>query len=109
MEELEDPVFNLIGWYTQYLARQKPFDWDVELSEHAKQGGSSQLPKEQHVCAHDHDLVGCSRDSNTGGINPVVNECSEVMMDDLPDLIALSDDDDEEDDYRRSDINNELI
>ena len=103
---LEDPLFDLIGWYMQYLERQR-------LS--VPHVGEADLPSgatSQHRCSSRHQFVGCSRWPTTAEDHWQDEESSVASAtgkhDDLPDLIALSNSDDsDEDDYRNEALNNE--
>ena len=103
---LEDPLFDLIGWYMQYLERQRssvPHVGEADLP-----GGATS----QHRCSSRHQFVGCSRRPTTAADHWRDEESSVAAAtgthDDLPDLIALSNSDDsDEDDYRSEALNNE--
>ena len=87
-DQLEDPAFDLIGWYIHVLAQRSQFDW---------MSGYGNVP-EPHSCPATHTLQGCNPADNT---NSQESEMGEGSQDDLPELIALSEDSDD-DEYQRA-------
>ena len=99
LEQLEDPSFNLIGWYMQYLDGWSQRDWRDECVSTDEE--DNQMSK-THTCSHDYPLVGCGMANSQEKTEPSTGQ-DEAIYDDLPGLIALSDDD-EDDDYREKDL-----
>ena len=90
VSKLEDPLFDLIGWYMTYLAQhQNP----RELEEDSKYPMAS-----PHDCPPAHLFIDC--DPPALITEPMQADIPEDEYDDLPGLIALSDDLDDDDNYR---------
>ena len=84
---LEDPAFDLIGWYMQRLASQ----WSARQHENP-----SDLP---HECPRDHLFAGCVGEEGTSSDEGEAK--TPLEDDDIPELQSVSmTDDSEEDDYR---------
>ena len=79
---LEEPLFDLIGWYMHYLSTISQHDWRIE---------------EPHTCPEDHPFHGCSKEDLVE---------TQEDHDDLPELQTVSNDSDDED--RRNEMNDFL-
>ena len=89
ISRLEDPLFDLIGWYMECLVEQRS-------SEAINEGGNGRdLP---HTCSPEHPLAYCCLPES-----PIASESIEEdesvdtdELDKLPDLLSLSDEEDDE-------------
>ena len=87
VSSLEDPAFDLIGWYMQSLASQ----WSARQHENP-----SDLP---HECPRDHLFAGCVGEEGSSSDEGEAE--TPLEDDDIPELQSVSMTDDlEEDDYR---------
>lgn len=82
IEQLEDPCFDLIGWYMQQKAK---IPWQPpSIQSQITASGSS------HTCWQDHGIVECPLDESNVECLPQENEESEDIYQDPLSLIALS-------------------
>lgn len=93
VEQLEDPLFNLIGWYTQQKAKMP---WKPTVNGAAS--GSS------HACWQSHVVVKCPLNDNCSEDLHRKDEGQEDIYQDLPGIIALYEDSDEDDDYQQEEL-----
>ena len=85
---LEDPSFDLVGWYIEFLSLQDIHEYKNQLLFPVHRCPNNHLPAECGLAATVHDLKPAHfhpEEDDEGG-------------DDLPDLILLSDSEDEDDD-----------
>jgi hypothetical protein len=92
-DQLEDPMFDLIGWYMQVLAQRRRFNWATEHDD--------TTAGDTHSCQADHSFEDCSLTAGPSNLEPAMEAPDEGSQDDLPELLALSDDSDD-DDYRQT-------
>ena len=78
---LEDPSFDLVGWYIEYLSQRDLYEQENDRRPTCRE------------CTGGHSFVGCSN-APMMPIPKVVDESSGLDDDDCPDLIPLSDDND---------------
>ena len=94
VSSLEDPLFDLIGWYVENLASQ----WSAR-----QEGDSSNSP---HECPQSHLFAGCIRKESSS--NDEGEAEAPTDDDDIPDLQSISmTDESEEDDYRSEAVKDE--
>ena len=96
IERLEDPYFDLIGWYMQQKA-QMPWQ-PLSIQNQITASGSL------HTCWQDHEIVECPLDENVMECPPQENKVSEDVYQDLLSLIALSEDSDENNEERQEEL-----
>ena len=89
---LEDPLFDLIGWYMQHLSRPQEVSSDDDAPN--LHSGSPQA----------HALVGCILEESSSDDDKETSPIDEY--DDIPDLLTLSNDS-EDDDYRSEALKND--
>ena len=96
VSSLEDPSFDLVGWYTQRLASQ----WSTRQEE-----GSMDSP---HECPRTHLFTGCITEESPSGDEEPCAETPTMEDNEIPDLQTVSmTDDSEEDDYRSEAVKDE--
>jgi RNase H-like domain found in reverse transcriptase/Integrase zinc binding domain/Reverse transcriptase (RNA-dependent DNA polymerase)/Retroviral aspartyl protease/Zinc knuckle len=103
---LEDPLFDLIGWYMQKIAQRQAYD----LSNESMGQPSQEMP---HTCVRNHPVAECSnnptRHQPTVNLNTPAEDGNQDTDEDMPGLQAVSDSEDSEDDsYRRDEIDADL-
>ena len=96
-DQLEDPSFDLIGWYIQVLNQRRQLDWMT---------GRDDVP-DHHICPATHAFQGCNQAEEVSGYESTADQLGEGSQDDLPDLIALTEDSDDVE-YRQSAFSTEL-
>ena len=84
-DQLEDPSFDLIGWYIHVLAQRRQLDWIT---------GHSNVP-DGHSCPATHAFQRCSQTDEASNHESTADQPGEESQDDLLDLIALTDDSDD--------------
>ena len=98
VEVLEEPTFDLIGWYMQELARQAKFDWLDECVDSYDEDEDDSSSDDSHHCSHDHELAECSKnvesskESTNAETTQATGGSTDEIYDDLPALLAWSDD-----------------
>ena len=97
-DDLEEPTFDLIGWYTQMLAKRNQPELQNGLNNPTDDEDDDPSPQTNgtHACPPDHELEDCCRSEGEDMAGPI--EGSGLAYDDLPGLDALSESDDEDDD-----------
>ena len=97
-DQLEDPSFDLIGWYMQVLVQRRQFDWMTRYND---------VP-DSHSCQASHAFQECSQAYDAIGHESPAEQQEENDLDDLPGLIALSEDSDD-DEYRQAAFSTEPV
>ena len=101
---LEEPTFDLIGWYIQCLEERRLLEFNdedttnMDTSPGDEESSQSSHGSERHECscARSHLLTGCSHDEDTDMTS--VLEGSGVEYDDMPELETVSNSDIDDDD-----------
>jgi Zinc knuckle len=84
---LEDPNFDLVGWYIDYLSQQ---DWAISQA-------ANEVEPEEHRCSSAHVFVGCSHPDAMSPRESSENT-AESIDDEVPDLEPPDESEDEGDD-----------
>ena len=93
VSSLEDPAFDLIGWYMKSLSDQ----WAARQEEN-----DSDLP---HECPRTHMFAGCIKEGSSSSDEGENGAPTNDDDDEIPDLQTVSNDS-EDDDYRNEALNN---
>ena len=117
---LEEPTFDLVGWYRQHLDQHELFEqryYESNRESCLRAKPPIQVKDERHTCCVSHELRGCPMDSGSktvpDEVPDLVNMMSvdeldmedyfemksstdETIADDLPELQSVSDDSDNE-------------